>query len=173
MVQDHILGCACTRYGSSKTPYQLDLEVKDRKPAITPKVGDKVKIKSWEWYEKWKSLDDRIYFSSTSCCFVKGMSDLCGKEMEVRNIVDFAGDKRWLLDSNDWWFVPEFFEEVYPKDIYIKSDSPLVWDPSGNPKTEDIIKRLAAYTIIKSTEPKPPTKLKMVGRTKAIKLKKL
>ena len=27
-----------------KTPYQLDLEVKDRKPSIIPKVGDRVKI---------------------------------------------------------------------------------------------------------------------------------
>lgn len=56
-------------YGESptKTPYQLDLEVKDRKPDIVPKVGDKVKIKSREWYEKWKNAFGRVRFSGTEC----------------------------------------------------------------------------------------------------------
>ena len=57
-----------------KTPYQLDLEVKDRKPDIVPKVGDKVKIKSRKWYKKWKNALGRVLFSGTECIFSEEMA---------------------------------------------------------------------------------------------------
>ena len=41
-------GVTLTPLWTEKSPYQLDLEVKDRKPGIVPKVGDEVKIKSRE-----------------------------------------------------------------------------------------------------------------------------
>lgn len=105
-------------YGASptKTPYQLDLEVKDRKPDIVPKAGDKVKIKSREWYEKWKGSDWWISFSSTGCCFTKDMAKLCGKTFTVRSVEDTENGERWLLDLQYYYFVPEMFEEVYPQE---------------------------------------------------------
>ena len=108
-----------------KTPYQLDLEIMDRKPSIIPKVGDKVKIKSREWYEKWKDAGGDIRFTSTKCVFVEPMKELCGKTLTVTDISDFAG-KRWRLDSDTHRFVPEFFEEVYPVQEQLSSKFPKI-----------------------------------------------
>lgn len=99
-----------------KTPYQLDLEVKDRKPDIVPKVGDKVKIKSREWYEKWKGSDWWISFSSTDCYFAKDMAKLCGNTFTVTSVEDTENGERWCLGSQHYYFVPEMFEEVYPQE---------------------------------------------------------
>ena len=170
MVQDHILGCACTRYGAAKTPYQLDLEVKDRKPAIEPKVGDKVKIKSKEWYEKWKDAEGDV---DVPFLFVLGMEKYCGETMEVT----YAANKFFLLEDCRAKFSMEMFEEVYPKQEQKEKENPLqkydgVYTLAS--KMEDVTKRLAAYTLVKGMEPKSPAKLKMVGgRTRVIKLKKL
>lgn len=169
MVQDHILGCACTRYGAAKTPYQLDLEVKDRKPAITPKVGDRVKIKSKEWYDKWKDADGNVY---VPCVFVDDMREYCGKIMEVIMMGPFG----FSLQGCEYTFSMEMVEEVYPKQEQKEKEATLqkydgVYTLAS--RIEDITKRLAAYTLVKGMEPKSPAKLKMVGRTQAIKLKKL
>ena len=99
-----------------KTPYQLDLEVKDRKPDIVPKVGDKVKIKSREWYEKWRGSAWWISFSSTDCWFAKDMANLCEKTFTVTSVEDTENGERWLLDFQHYFFVLEMFEEVYPQD---------------------------------------------------------
>ena len=99
-----------------KTPYQLDLEVKDRKPDIVPKAGDKVKIKSREWYEKWRGPEWRISFSSTDCCFAKDMAKLCGKTFTVTSVIDTEDGERWHLGFQSYFFVPEMFEEVYPQE---------------------------------------------------------
>ena len=105
---------ACVACG--KTSYQLDLEVKGRKPDIVPKVGDKVKIKSREWYEKWKDSAGWVSFNSTDCRFIKDMAKLCGRAFIVDCIADFEGEKRWRLGLQDYCFVPEMFEEVYPQE---------------------------------------------------------
>lgn len=99
-----------------KTPYQLDLEVKDRKPDIVPKVGDKVKIKSREWYEKWRGSEWWVSFSSTSCFFFKDMAKLCGKTFTVTSVEDTPSGERWHLDLQCYYFIPEMFEEVYPQE---------------------------------------------------------
>lgn len=99
-----------------KTPYQLDLEVKDRKPDIVPKVGDKVKIKSREWYEKWKNAYGRVLFSETGCIFSEEMDKYCGEEFTVIKINETLDGKRWTLELAPHSFVPEMFEEVYPQE---------------------------------------------------------
>lgn len=99
-----------------KTPYQLDLEVKDRKPDIVPKVGDKVKIKSREWYEKWKNAYGRVLFSETGCIFSEDMDKYCGKEFTVIRINETLNGKRWILELAPHSFVSEIFEEVYPQE---------------------------------------------------------
>ena len=202
LVQDHILGCACTKHGAPKTPYELDLEVKDRKPAITPKVGDGVKIKSKEWYEKWKKRDGVV---DVDYCFVDDMRKCCGKMMKV---IKVNGDGFFVMGSV-YTFSMEMFEEVYPKQEQLESlnlpeterDSPsqslsslpgsigaICWRTPEErerhlqrvrekwgikPGLEELTKRLISYTVVKSATPSSPAKLKMVRREKAIKLKKL
>lgn len=100
-----------------KTPYQLDLEVKDRKPDIVPKVGDKVKIKSRKWYKKWKNALGRVLFSGTECIFSEEMDKYCGEEFTVIKINDTPYGKRWILELAPHSFIPEMFEEVYPQEL--------------------------------------------------------
>ena len=101
----------------TKTPYQLDLEVKDRKPDIVPKVGDKVKIKSREWYEKWKDSEGDVSFSDIGCCFVPNMAGLCGRIFSVNSVINFIDGNRYCLGIRYYYFVPEMFEEVYPQEL--------------------------------------------------------
>ena len=109
----HVLTAIAT---AKKTPDQLDLEVKDRKPDIVPKVGDKVKIKSRKWYEKWKDSEGDVSFSGNGCCFVPNMADLCGRIFSVDFVIDFIDGNRYCLGFRDYYFVPEMFEEVYPQE---------------------------------------------------------
>ncbi len=143
--------------GIIKTPYQLDLEVKDRKPSITPKVGDKVKIKSREWYEKWKNSEGCVNFNTTGCVFAKGMEDLCGRELTVRDILDFEvfDGKRWRLSMGSWLFVPEMFEEVYPAQEQAsaaKPKTPYQLDLETKDRKPDVVPKVGDKVKIKSRE---------------------
>ena len=106
-----------------KTPYQLDLEVKDRKPSIVPKVGDRVKIKSLEWYKKW-SKDAPFDSVDVRHGFVPDMSCYCGHIMTVLKVL---GDKFHLKeDSESWNYSLEMFEEVYPVQEQLSSKFPKI-----------------------------------------------
>lgn len=100
---------------AKKTPYQLDLEIMDRKPDIIPKVGDKVKIKSREWYEKWKDSewDVRVLYS-----FIEAMAKHCGRVLTVKEVSFGSRDWRFRLEEDEKemnWSL-EMFEEVYPQE---------------------------------------------------------
>lgn len=107
-----------------KTPYQLDLEVKDRKPSIVPKVGDKVKIKSREWFEKWKDEYDDVMIEHLPKFFASGMSKYCGLTMTIKEEV-LPG---FLVENCEegWVWLPEFFEEVYPVQEQLSSKFPKI-----------------------------------------------
>lgn len=90
-----------------KSPYQLDLEVKDRKPDIVPKVGDKVKIKSREWYDKWKEQNGQVRVGEV---FLFDMADACGRILEVEHVTKHG----FFLKKKDHTWTLEMFEEVYP-----------------------------------------------------------
>lgn len=110
-----------------KTPYQLDLEVKDRKPSIVPKVGDKVKIKSREWYDKWKEIkdDDEYVFADGSYFWGAGyMNDCLGKVFTVTSI-DRDGYLKLDDDFGFYWSLV-MFEEVYPVQEQLSSKFPKI-----------------------------------------------
>lgn len=133
-----------------KTHYQLDLESKDRNPVIVPKVGDKVKIKSLEWYEKWMCpISGYVSFYGTECVFSAKMKQYCGKEFIIDRVDDTFYGNHFKLMSLPYTFIPEMFEEVYPS--VIKGAS-LIPDDNGNfivspqygcgiPQKEDLSKR--------------------------------
>lgn len=93
-----------------KTPYQLDLEVKDRKPDIVPKVGDKVKIKSREWYEKWKDGGGNVWIHNA---FVDPMTEFCSMTLTIEDVDGIY----FSLKGNIWNWTIEMFEEVYPQEL--------------------------------------------------------
>lgn len=122
-----------------KTPYQMDLEMKDRKPCTIPDVGDMVKIKSPEWYNRWKDGEGFVHFPEQDCLFRDNMSEICGKKFIVEDVLfsEFLG-RRYKLDGVRWYFVPEMFEEVYPK----QSSQDTFTSMTGKPlqrKTELVI----------------------------------
>lgn len=98
-----------------KTPYQLDLEVKDRKPDIVPKVGDKVKIKSREWYEKWKASTGYV---PVAYSFTESMAKHCGRVLTVKEVKLGSQGELFKLEEGEKgknWSL-EMFEEVYPQE---------------------------------------------------------
>lgn len=181
-----------------KTPYMLDLETMDRKPDIVPKVGDKVKIKSRAWLDKWKvTVDNDVFVPLKGLSFWADgcMPTLCGKTLTVTGTLQ---EHFKLDDDYGFCWSLEMFEEVYPMlnqinspfpkiDFNSKADfveSPLTVPPlkvNGGElivaKTaigsmiEDTAKRLAAFTSAQGLTAKP--KLKQVKTTRLIKLKKL
>lgn len=95
-----------------KSPYELDLEVMDRKPDITPKEGDWVKIKSKEWYEKWKDSYGNVpvYFD-----FIEEMKEHCGRIYKVKSILS---SEYFYVDELEYAWSMEMFEKVYPQEEY-------------------------------------------------------
>lgn len=168
MVQGHILGSLCSKLSETKMPYQLDLEVKDRKPSIIPKVGDKVKIKSKEWYEKWKDFEGDV---DVPLFFVPEMKGCCGQILEVRNI----DDNSFRLKGAIFEFSLEMFEEVYPVAPAIhSSSSELVLSKDA---IEKLAKQISSLTckcdtsLSKCISASP--KLQLVKSRPLLKLKKL
>lgn len=106
-----------------KTPYQLDLEVKDRKPSIIPKVGDRVKIKSLEWYKKWNRgpLHQRV---DVPMGFYDMMKGFCGSIQTVNSVDGSAFTMKG--DVFNWKFSLEMFEEVYPVQEQLSSKFPRI-----------------------------------------------
>lgn len=175
-----------------KNPYVLDLWTKGRKPDVVPKVGDKVKIKSLEWYEKWSDEYGNVTVSYTFTTFMK---DYCGRTMTISEVTPSGNYK---FKGVGYCFSLDMFEEVYPMLEQISSTFPKIdlsskIDLSGKPITftpfplkagelivaktdidsmiEDTAKRISAYTLVQGPAAKP--ELKQVKTTRLIKLKKL
>ena len=70
------------------------------------KVGNKVRIKSLDWYNSNKDRYDEI--DKGTFCFCKRMSEYCGKEFEVSYVCP-DGDIR--LTNSHWCWADWMFEE--------------------------------------------------------------
>ena len=70
------------------------------------KVGDKVRIKSLDWYNSNKK--GCCEFTMNGLTFTKEMSEYCGEEFEIRSIFD-EGDM--LLEGTDWTWEDWMFED--------------------------------------------------------------
>lgn len=80
------------------------------------RVGDIVKIKSREWYDKNKDLEGEIYLKD--CAFAAPMAKYLGKTATITAITDsisYCLD----IDKQDWhwhWTDDMFEDEVIPKE---------------------------------------------------------
>ena len=71
------------------------------------KVGDKVRVKSLEWYNENKQKDGTIDFDGT--IFTPKMSECCGKEYKI---IDIDEDGDYTLSIDDcWYFSDDMLED--------------------------------------------------------------
>lgn len=141
MVKSHHLFTATAK----KTPYQLDLEVKDRKPDIVPKVGDKVKIKSREWYEKWRDGGGNIWIHNA---FVNPMTEFCSMILTIKDVNGIY----FSLKGNTWRWTIEMFEDVYPQESSKEVECAKDFESLGI-NASALEKQLAATSVISATNP--------------------
>lgn len=159
-----------------KTPYQLDLEVKDRKPDIVPKVGDMVKIKSLGWYEKWKNSFGVVH---APWGFINSMADACGNIFEVERV---ESTSFYLKGSRYNWSLG-MFEEVYPVQGQLSSNfsridlnNPYLGQSPYGVKGSELVSSKEEQERLKQQLREKwgvKSKLKQIKTTHLIKLKKL
>lgn len=120
------------------------LTAEEKKLALEIKVGDKVKIRSWESMEKEFGLD-RDGDIDCRPCFVRNMKKYCGKTVTVKHVTDDE-DFHVEGDSDAWWFCKECVE-------CIVTDEPSVKEVHRQATVGEYVKLLTsggydnAYTI--------------------------
>lgn len=73
-------------------------------------VGDKVRIKSLDWYNENKDEDGRVMCGYTGFC--KEMKSYCGKELTIDFIYDNDGKSLYVMKEPkiNWGFTDEMIE---------------------------------------------------------------
>ena len=89
--------------------------------AVNYKVGDRVVVKSLEWYNENKDTEGNV---RVPCCFVREMMKWCGKVMVIRNVYDshyVIADTLGYATGYSW--SDEMFEglEVFDGEVYAKT----------------------------------------------------
>lgn len=74
------------------------------------KVGDKVRIKSIDWYNQNKS--DKGYLIVDGVGFSPEMSEYCGKEATITGIYECEEAFRINIDKGKFWYNEGMFEET-------------------------------------------------------------
>ena len=69
------------------------------------KVGDKVRIKSLDWYNENKDINGYI------CGFTPKMSEYCGKTATIVKVGSYHYELD--IDNGSWWWDDEMFDENY------------------------------------------------------------
>ena len=65
----------------------LNIEIKDiRMETLKFKVGDKVRVKSLEWYNSNKDKDGLVYIDKQGIVFGETMANLCGKIVQIEEV---------------------------------------------------------------------------------------
>lgn len=111
-------------------------------------VGDVVRIKSREWYEKNKN-GNLAYMNGR--IFVYGMSEYCG--MTARVIYDSGSSYKLDIDSdsngkNGYWWNADFFEEDYIQEENIEEET--IVKQINNPTSKPIDWENRFYETAKS-----------------------
>ena len=81
------------------------------------KVGDKVRVKSLEWYNQNKDSDGNIYLNDFGIPFIKEMSVFCGRKAVIASI--FGEEYKIDIDKNRWYWKAWMLED----DLLNEADS--------------------------------------------------
>ena len=76
--------------------------------ALKYNVGDKVRIKSLDWYNENKDKDGFVDFSTS--VFVPGMSQFCGKIVTIEDVFEEEDDVVYCMEGIDYDWTDEMFE---------------------------------------------------------------
>ena len=77
------------------------------------KIGDKVRVKSLDWYEKNKNYEGDVClraFTDSSYNFTNTMSEWCGKVVTILSVDNKYYDI--VEDSCEWYWTDEMFEDI-------------------------------------------------------------
>lgn len=97
------------------------------------KPGDKVRIKSLDWYNENKDENGRVLCSYIGFC--KEMTKYCGKVLTIMTIgnQDIGSKQKYFMHETDyaWGFTDDMIEglagEVVPQDKMISLDKACEW----------------------------------------------
>lgn len=120
--------------------------------AVRFNVGDRVKVKSLEWYRSnVESIGEEFGCGTSGCCFVSEMSELCGQFFTIDRK---SGDRyKFEGDPRDWSFIDEMLES-YPyynngdklllmgETFKVDTGSDKVWIYNGKYNAEKLYNRL-------------------------------
>lgn len=81
------------------------------------KVGDKVRVKSLEWYNQNKDSDGNIYLNDFGIPFIKEKSVFCGRKAVIASI--FGEEYKIDIDKNRWYWKAWMLED----DLLNEADS--------------------------------------------------
>lgn len=77
------------------------------------KVGDKVRIKSIDWYNKNKDKNGWIWFPHSSIMFLLDMSEFCGMTATIVVLQEEFGSYKIDIDKARFFWTDEMFDETY------------------------------------------------------------
>lgn len=77
------------------------------------KVGDKVRIKSIDWYNKNKDMNNWVSMKYSTKVFNLGMSRLCGMTATILSIQEEFGSYKIDRDNARFFWTDEMFDETY------------------------------------------------------------
>ena len=95
------------------------------------KIGDRVRVKSLDWYNANKGKFDNIVLGGVRPSFTHYMSRYCGQVMTIVAIDSEYGDYTMKEDNGDYSWDAEMFEGVVDADqlnVYGELDNPMVDD---------------------------------------------
>lgn len=90
------------------------------------KVGDKVRVRSWEDMKKEYGVDRHGNISvRKDVSFVTSMKSLCGKELVIRSVLEDS----YMVKGENWYWVDEMFEPIgHTIVIYTKDNQVIALD---------------------------------------------
>ena len=126
------------------------------------KPGDKVRIKSLDWYNANKDDDGRVFCSYIGFC--KEMAKYCGAVLTIMTIgnQDIGSKQKYFMHETDypWGFTDEMIEgladETEPQDKMVSLDNVCKWiednifdfpwyDSEGEFSSKDVANALRKY----------------------------